>query len=239
MNSRKDSSYIALATLPGHSRFARLVRVRDVDYLSGNTLLFFALVLALKKPVEIGKERLRLNIIAIDHARFDFKFFTRQILEILTDRTTKVATKLSAFTKSLHFQSTGIVVGADFERQERQESFRAWAASKGMFTDSYSYWQRTIDTWTVRFWNLDRPNHKTTKATKPRKYAKKNILLRNAKKRLHFQSRVVERLGLVCFLEQRDFDDPGIDDVMNGERFQISGTRRDGSRTWRFFVLTT
>ena len=26
-----------------------LVRVRDVDYLSGNTLLFFALVLALKK----------------------------------------------------------------------------------------------------------------------------------------------------------------------------------------------
>ena len=39
----------ALAALPGHSRFARLVRVRDVDALSGNTLLFFALVLALKK----------------------------------------------------------------------------------------------------------------------------------------------------------------------------------------------
>ena len=38
----------------------------------------------------------------------------------------------------------------------------------------------------------------------------------------------MERLGLVCFLEQRDFDDPGIDDLMNGERFQISGTRRDG-----------
>ena len=49
-------------------------------------------------------------------------FFTRQILEILTDRTTKVATKLSVFTKSLHFQS--IAVGVDFERQERQESFR-------------------------------------------------------------------------------------------------------------------
>ena len=145
---------------------------------------------------------LRLNIIAIDHAikrsimrGSILNFFTRQILEILTDRTTKVATKLSAFTKSLHFQS--IVVGADFERQERQESFRAWAASKGMFTDSYSYWQRTtdrawaaskgmctdnssywqrtIDTWTVRFWNLDRPNHKTTKATKPRKCAKKHF----------------------------------------------------------------
>ena len=38
----------------------------------------------------------------------------------------------------------------------------------------------------------------------------------------------MERLGLVCFLEQRDFDDPGIDDLMNGERFQISGTR-DGT----------
>ena len=53
--------------------------------------------------------------------------------------------------------------------------------------------------------------------TKPRKCAKRNILIRNAKKRLHLQSRVVERLGLVCFLEQRDFDDPGIDDLMNGE----------------------
>ena len=106
MNSRKDCSSIALAALNGHSRFARLVHVRDADYLSGNTLLFFALVLALKKPVEIGKERLRLNIIAIDHAILQsimrgwiLNFFTRQILEILTDRTTKVATKLSAFTK--------------------------------------------------------------------------------------------------------------------------------------------
>ena len=41
MNSRKDCSSIALAPLPGHLR---------------------------KKPVKIGKERLRLNIIAIDHA---------------------------------------------------------------------------------------------------------------------------------------------------------------------------
>ena len=69
---------------------------------------------------------------------------------------------------------------------------------------------------------------------KPRNHEsvlKKNILIRNAKKGPHFQSKVVERLGLVCFLEQRDFDDPGIDDLMNGERFQISGTRRDGSTT--------
>ena len=33
----------------------------------------------------------------------------------------------------------------------------------------------------------------------------------------------MERLGLVSFLEQRDFDDPGIDDLMNGERFQNFG----------------
>ena len=54
MNSRKDCSSIALAALPGHSR---------------------------KKPVKIGKERLRLNIIAIVHAimrsikRVDFELF--------------------------------------------------------------------------------------------------------------------------------------------------------------------
>ena len=76
----------------------------------------------------------------------------------------------NGLSKCLTFQS--IVVGAYFERQERQGSFRAWAASKGMFTDNYSYWQlttdsawaaskgmctdisphwqRTIDTWTVR-----------------------------------------------------------------------------------------
>ena len=54
MNSRKDCSSIALAALPGHSR---------------------------KKPVKIGKETLRLNIIAIDHAiirsikRVDFELF--------------------------------------------------------------------------------------------------------------------------------------------------------------------
>ena len=40
----------------------------------------------------------------------------------------------------------------------------------------------------------------------------------------------MERLGLVCFLEQRDFDDPGIDDLINGERFKISGTRRKKAR---------
>ena len=28
---------------------------------------------------------------------------------------------------------------------------------------------------------------------------------------------IFERLGLVCFLEHREFDDPGSDDLMNGE----------------------
>ena len=64
-----------------------------------------------KKPVEIGKERLRLKIIAMDHAIIrsimrrsilNF-FFIRQVLEILTDRITKVATKLSGVYKKLTF----------------------------------------------------------------------------------------------------------------------------------------
>ena len=48
--------------------------------------------------------------------------------------------------------------GRGFWEAEKARIFRASAASKGMFTDSYSYWQRTIDTWTwtVRFWNLER-----------------------------------------------------------------------------------
>ena len=80
-------------------------------YLSGKTLLFFALVLALKKPVEIGMERLRLNIIAIDHAIIRsivrgsiLNFFNRQILEILTDRTTKVATNCPRLQKAYFFK---------------------------------------------------------------------------------------------------------------------------------------
>ena len=35
---------------------------------------------------------------------------------------------------------------------------------------------------------------------------------------------------MVCFPEQRDFDDPGIDDLMNGERFQISNVARSEAR---------
>ena len=121
MNSRKDCSSIALAALPGHSRFARLVRVRE----------YFALLCTC---VSFEKSQLILvrkgsDIIAIDHAIIrsimcgsSLNFFTRQSLEILTDRTTKVAKTVSVYEK-LTFQS--IVVGAGFERQERQGSFRA------------------------------------------------------------------------------------------------------------------
>ena len=53
----------------------------------------------------------------------------------------------------------------------------------------------------------------------------------------------MERLGLVCFLEQRESDDPGIDDLMNRERFQISETRgteaRHDDRPERTSVSTT
>ena len=47
-------------------------------------------------------------------------FFTRQSLEILTDRTTKVAKTVRGYEK-LTFQS--IVVGADFERQKGKDLF--------------------------------------------------------------------------------------------------------------------
>ena len=49
---------------------------------------------------------------------------------------------------------------------------------------------------------------------------------------------VFERRGLVCFLEQRNLGDLGIDDLISRERPRISGTRRargmweaDGIRT--------
>ena len=42
---------------------------------------------------------------------------------------------------------------------------------------------------------------------------------------------IFERLGLVCFLEQRDFDDPGIDDLMNRHTIpnfgDLSGRKHD------------
>ena len=37
---------------------------------------------------------------------------------------------------------------------------------------------------------------------------------------------IFERRGLVFFVEQRDIDDPGIDDLINEEPSPISGTRR-------------
>ena len=52
---------------------------------------------------KIGKERLRLNIIAISHPRFDFEFFTRQILEILTDHKSCICDKTVRVYKQLTF----------------------------------------------------------------------------------------------------------------------------------------
>ena len=84
---------------------------------------------ALKKAVEIGKERLRLNIIAIDHAIIR-SIMRGTIFNFSPDRSSKYwqtePRKLRQNcprlrTKSLHFQS--LVMGADFERQKRQESF--------------------------------------------------------------------------------------------------------------------
>ena len=47
-------------------------------------------------------------------------------------------------------------------------------------------------------------------------------------KSLHVQmlGEVYESQGLVCFLEHRDFDDPGSEDLINEKLFWTSGTRR-------------
>ena len=42
---------------------------------------------------------------------------------------------------------------------------------------------------------------------------------------------IFERQGLVFFVEQHDFDDPGIDDLINEEPSPISGTRRANTRS--------
>ena len=96
--------------MAGSAQLSRFAITQASDELSERLLFHCSSGVArafAQKPVKIGKERLRLNIIAIDHAiirsikRVDFEFFTRQILDILPDRSTKLATKLPAFTKSL------------------------------------------------------------------------------------------------------------------------------------------
>ena len=45
--------------------------------------------------------------------------------------------------------------------------------------------------------------------------------------KVEFSLRVIfERQGFVLFVEQRDFDDPGIDDLINEKPSPISGNRR-------------
>ena len=87
---------------------------------------------------------------------------------------------------------------------ENDSKFRGLVGTEARHDDS-SYWQRTVNTWMARFWNVDGPNHKTTKAFDKKSFIFKVELL------------IFERLGWVCFLEHRDFDDPGSDDSMNGE----------------------
>ena len=198
---------LPLAALSGHLRFARLVRVlKWQNFALLCTCVSFekSQLRLVRKGSDVKHHCDRSCDHTIDHARFDFEFFNPTDPRNTDRPNHKVATKLSAFTKSLHFQS--IVVGADFERQERQESFRAWTASKGMFTDSYSYWQRTTDrgwaaskgmctdnssywqrttdTWTVRFWT-----YQTTKPRKLRNHESvlKSILIRKAKKGFIFK----------------------------------------------------
>ena len=65
----------------------------------------------------------------------------------------------------------------------------------------------------------------TDRLTKESLRKKKRSDIRNS---LHVQRLgwVYESQGLVCYLEHRQFDDPGSEDLINEEWFRTSGTRR-------------
>ena len=121
--------------------------------------------------------------------------------------------------------------------KKREGSFRAWAASKGMVVALTAYagssgYDRCVDVdgW-IRVWNLLFLSNRSSKyrqtTVEPRKFAKK---LSDIRKAYMFKVELYRKLGwifesqgLVCFVEQRDFDDPGINDlIMNEERLRIS-----------------
>ena len=80
----------------------------------------------------------------------------------------------------------------------------------------------------------DRPTQVCRSLQKVESFPKKKKLF-DFRKSLHVQSRdllvsqILERQGLVSFVEQRDFDDPGIDDLINEEPLPTSGTRQTRS----------
>ena len=81
-----------------------------------------------------------------------------------------------------------------------------------------------VDCWISKLFTRQTLELPTDRPTN-RKSAKKK--LSDFRKSLHVQSIVIfERHGLVFFVEQHDFDDPGIDDLINEEPSPISGTRR-------------
>ena len=108
------------------------------------------------------------------------------------------------------------------------------STEKDMFIllTAYGMWVpwQTIDMWSIGFWSLFYPTDtRNTDRLTQESLWQKTVHFR---KSLHVQRRVVvrgggvERQGLVCFLEPRDFDDPGSEDLINKEWFWTSGTRR-------------
>ena len=85
----------------------------------------------------------------------------------------------------------------------------------------------------VQFWsffylidprNTDRPTKENVRSAQWEK-------LSDFRKSLHIQKRTVVRwdfwaAGLVCFVEEREFEHPGMQDRINEEKLRISGTRR-------------
>ena len=84
-----------------------------------------------------------------------------------------------------------------------------------------------VDCWILKFFTRQTLELPTDRPTN-RKSAKKTVRFSEKLTCLHefWLSVIFERQGLVFFVEQHDFDDPGIDDLINEEPSPISGTRR-------------
>ena len=130
---------------------------------------------------------------------------------------------VSLWSNVMHFSQKPCERSGSWARKKRQGSFLVWAGCQLRQKRTCSpYLQpmcvpwETLGTWTVGFRNLFYPTdpRNNDRLTHARKHAKK---LFDFRKSLHVQrlGDVYESQGLVCFLEHRDFDDPGTEDLIN------------------------
>ena len=135
------------------------------------------------------------------------------------------------------FSRTPCERSGQWARKKRQGSFQAWASCQlwqKRTSSSYAYLQRTVCGFLEKQSIRGRLGFETCFTRQileiptdwPKKVSGKK--LSDFRKNLHVQrlGEVYESQGLVCFLEHRDFDDPGSEDLINEELFWTSGTRR-------------